>query len=451
MKIKRKSLALVLAALFVFTLTPSMAVHANDITVTVNGQPVTFADQGPIIVDGRTLVPAAGVFQALGFSVRWQEATQQATVARPGDTVVITIGSNTFTANGTPHTLDVPAQIIGGRTMLPIAGVLRAVGYDVGWDGATNTVLIGSGATVTQATPTPPAAQEAVPVQPGQPEAVVTTFTYTDASGLFRLEIPGFIGTTGEAHLPYFNLLPYPNREDYIGTLKVFITPETPLDGVTIYPLSASYISFWRDFQFTHADWGFYSPPAEISSFSIGTGVHNYNLHVLTFDDYSFDEAWESWSFEQPSRSIFNFRGIVLSPILADEFLETGIMTYTTYGWGEEGQIITDHEVQIPGLRELILAARMEGYLLGTYITIQGEQFSTELTSLNLSNRNLTDMDIVPLQYMTNLAMLFLSGNQITDLTPLAGLTNLWVLELSGNLITDWSPVEHVENVIGRP
>ena len=58
--------------------------------------------------------------------------------------VVITIDSSTFIVNGTSHILDVPAQIIGGRTMLPIAVVLRSVGYEVDWDGETSTVAITS-------------------------------------------------------------------------------------------------------------------------------------------------------------------------------------------------------------------------------------------------------------------------------------------------------------------
>jgi hypothetical protein len=78
----------------------------------------------------------------LGFDVAWNAEAQQATLSRANDTIVITIDSATFTANGTTHTLDVPAQIINGRTMLPIRAVLESVGYSLGWDEATRTVLI---------------------------------------------------------------------------------------------------------------------------------------------------------------------------------------------------------------------------------------------------------------------------------------------------------------------
>ena len=111
-------------------------------SVTVNGQHINFTDQPPTIVDGRTLVPVRGVFEALGFNVSWNEQLQQVTLSRADDTIVITIGSAAFTANGVSNTLDVPAQIIGGRTMLPIRAVLESMGYYVDWDGATATVVI---------------------------------------------------------------------------------------------------------------------------------------------------------------------------------------------------------------------------------------------------------------------------------------------------------------------
>ncbi|MDR1616792.1 MAG: leucine-rich repeat domain-containing protein [Syntrophomonadaceae bacterium] len=107
------------------------------------------------------------------------------------------------------------------------------------------------------------------------------------------------------------------------------------------------------------------------------------------------------------------------------------------------------------------------------YITIQGVQYSTDLTELNLRNAGLTAADIEPLRYMTNLETLDLSennisdlsvlaglsnlgrldlrNNKISDLRALAGLSNLTELHLDGNNISDWLPVAHVKYVDGRP
>jgi len=130
------------ALLFALTLAP-FAIYANDdIRVTIDGTPVNFDNQAPVIVDSRTLVPVRGVFEQLGFTAVWNETARTATLTRSDYTIVITIGSNTFTTNGTSHTLDVQAQIIGGSTMLPLRAVLESIGYRLDWAATTRTVLI---------------------------------------------------------------------------------------------------------------------------------------------------------------------------------------------------------------------------------------------------------------------------------------------------------------------
>jgi len=117
----------------------------GEITVTIDGETVLFEDQHPIIHNGRTLVPVRGVFEHLGFDVVWDRAARQGTLTRDDAVIVITIGSYTFTTNGVVYELDVPAQIIGGSTMLPLRAVLESVGYDLDWDRNTRTVEITSG------------------------------------------------------------------------------------------------------------------------------------------------------------------------------------------------------------------------------------------------------------------------------------------------------------------
>ena len=119
----------------------------------------------------------------------------------------------------------------------------------------------------------------------------------------------------------------------------------------------------------------------------------------------------------------------------------------------------------------------------GEYITIRGEKYCTSLTELWINDVGLTDEDIIPLRYMTNLRFLnlghdfiyywedrdsanlnqvsdltplaglinleslVLDTNQISDLTPLAGLTNLWALNLSHNQISDLTPMSGLLNL----
>ena len=81
------------------------------------------------------------------------------------------------------------------------------------------------------------------------------------------------------------------------------------------------------------------------------------------------------------------------------------------------------------------------------YITIKGEQYSTELTELLLMKYGLTDADIEPLKHMTNLTDLSLFYNQISDISPLAGLTNLTSLDLRSNQIKDISALAGLTNL----
>ncbi len=74
-------------------------------------------------------------------------------------------------------------------------------------------------------------------------------------------------------------------------------------------------------------------------------------------------------------------------------------------------------------------------------ITIKGTEYSTDLTSLTLSNMDLTDDDIKELKYMVNLTELQIYQNKITDLSPLKGLTSLKNLSLFKNEISDLTPI----------
>jgi len=153
---KRGILALLVLLILLGSVMFPSSLIASDIRVTIDGVAVDFEGQPPTIVDGRTLVPVRGVFEALGFDVEWEQSTQTATLTSADYVVVISIGSEVFATNGANHALDVPAQIIDGRTMLPIRAVLESVGLYVDWDGGTSTVLVNSPALVTHiAAPTP--------------------------------------------------------------------------------------------------------------------------------------------------------------------------------------------------------------------------------------------------------------------------------------------------------
>jgi len=139
----KKVFAIVLVMVMVFSALPVVAASSDNITVTIDGVPVVFEGQGPIIHDSRTLVPVSGVFEALGFTPSWVPGV--ATLTSDDYVIVLTIGSSTFTTNGEAFELDVPAQIIGERTLLPLRAVLESIGFApdaLGFNPATGVVTI---------------------------------------------------------------------------------------------------------------------------------------------------------------------------------------------------------------------------------------------------------------------------------------------------------------------
>ena len=111
------------------------------ITVKINGQLVNF-DQPPIIIDGRTLVPLRAIFEALGATVDWNGNTQTVTSKKGSTSISLSIDSNSMYKNGKSVTLDVPAQLINDRTLVPARAVAEAFGCDVDWDDTTKTITI---------------------------------------------------------------------------------------------------------------------------------------------------------------------------------------------------------------------------------------------------------------------------------------------------------------------
>lgn len=111
------------------------------IAVTVNGNALTF-DTQPTVIDSRVLVPIRVIFNALGAEVDWDSNTQSAIAIGRGHNVNIGLGKDFFTKDGTIIPLDVPAQSIDGRILVPVRAISQAFDCHVDWDNATQCVVI---------------------------------------------------------------------------------------------------------------------------------------------------------------------------------------------------------------------------------------------------------------------------------------------------------------------
>lgn len=114
------------------------------IKVLLNGHLLSF-DQQPVIINGSTLVPMRAIFEALGAEVSWDSANQTVTGSREGIIITLVIGSSAANKSGQTITLSEPAQLIGGRTMVPLRFVAEAMQAQVNWNDSTKTISIVQG------------------------------------------------------------------------------------------------------------------------------------------------------------------------------------------------------------------------------------------------------------------------------------------------------------------
>lgn len=139
----KRTLALILSVLMILSVC-TLTWAEEDITVEVDGVQLDF-DVPPAIVNGRTMLPLRVIFEALGLNVGWDPVTKTITGTGDGTTVILTIDNPNAAVNGKSITLDVPAMIMNGRTVVPTRFVAEATGADVGWNGAMRRVTIGAG------------------------------------------------------------------------------------------------------------------------------------------------------------------------------------------------------------------------------------------------------------------------------------------------------------------
>jgi len=116
----------------------------DPISIVVNGQTIDF-DVEPYIEEGRTMVPVRFVSEQLGAHVAWDGDEQKVTINLEDTTIVLEIGKETVWINDQEHEgiLDVPAEIVEDRTMVPLRFVSEALGEAVKWEGETRTVFVG--------------------------------------------------------------------------------------------------------------------------------------------------------------------------------------------------------------------------------------------------------------------------------------------------------------------
>ena len=151
----KKLLSFILSLTIIATLFAGTSfVEAKDIIVEFDGHKIEF-DVNPEIIDGRTMVPLRKIFEEIGALVKWDGDTQTVTARKNSKTITLSINSTDLQIDkgktddeGNPITetvtLEVPAQIVSDRTLVPARAVSESFGLNVDWDENNQKVIITS-------------------------------------------------------------------------------------------------------------------------------------------------------------------------------------------------------------------------------------------------------------------------------------------------------------------
>ena len=147
----KKIISLLLAVGLVLSSATLTFANENEISVYVEGQKVSF-DVPPQTINDRTMVPIRAIFEVMGATVNWDNATQTAICTKDNTVVKMTLNSKTEYINDVPYEMDVAPVIVDNRTLAPARYVAEAFGYFVNWDGNTKSVLINKTSTIKDGT-----------------------------------------------------------------------------------------------------------------------------------------------------------------------------------------------------------------------------------------------------------------------------------------------------------
>jgi len=117
----------------------------GQITVYIDGVKQEYEVE-PKIINGRTMVPFRGIFEALGAQVGWSDDTRVAYGKTDTRFVEIGIGNDFLLKNSERVDLDSPAVIdaLSGRTLVPARAIAESLDCKVEWHGDTRVVEITS-------------------------------------------------------------------------------------------------------------------------------------------------------------------------------------------------------------------------------------------------------------------------------------------------------------------
>ena len=122
-----------------------ISIMFNNPLVNIGGRTRTIEEKNyfytPVVRDGWIFLPYE-LLGELGMQTSWDEGSQAVIAVMRGKQMVLKMDSHEAYLDGDILHLDVPAQIIDGRILVPYETVAVALGASGYWDGANNTLTL---------------------------------------------------------------------------------------------------------------------------------------------------------------------------------------------------------------------------------------------------------------------------------------------------------------------
>lgn len=136
-----KKILIIILTLSLFATRPIYANVEQGIIVRLDGKTVKF-DVQPVNIDNRILVPMRRIFEVLGMEIKWDNDNQRVYATKDDSKIELKVGERHAKRNGEEIKLDVPAQVVNGRVMVPVRFIAESTGTSIKWDNENNIVFI---------------------------------------------------------------------------------------------------------------------------------------------------------------------------------------------------------------------------------------------------------------------------------------------------------------------
>ena len=132
-----KSKVAVLSLLLIATTT----ITSSALNLVVNGELMTNAE--PKVIKSRTFVPVASIATATAANVQWDQPSKTVIIQKDDVELKIKIGAKNAQKNNESIPLDAPAQVIKGKTYVPLSFITANLNIPVQYDNLSKTVFVG--------------------------------------------------------------------------------------------------------------------------------------------------------------------------------------------------------------------------------------------------------------------------------------------------------------------